>query len=146
MNEMARPDPIGGLDPAGIGAVADAVREAETRLFERGLDRGNPRGVRADLRDSASVLRLGYNRRHSSGVGSAVGSSLALFGFPVYVSRFVKPGTIVMFDGKVSIPTHDRYGYPFSLTKPPPLYTRHTLGSREAARDQRRRARLRTTR
>lgn len=59
-------------------------------------------------------------------------------------STLIPPGTVYRMGTRRLIAPYDRYGYRFgipALSKPPPFWTRYSLGVREAARIQRRRRR-----
>src|ERR671922_324860 len=59
-------------------------------------------------------------------------------------STLIPPGTVSRMGTRCLIAPYDRYGYRFgipALSKPPPFWTRYSLGVREAARMQRRRRR-----
>lgn len=69
-------------------------------------------------------------------------------GVPIARSSLVPDGRAIycapMFgdSARFYVATHDRYGYPFRLHGERwPLYTRHTIGGREASRDRRYRRR-----
>lgn len=60
----------------------------------------------------------------------------SVFGCPIYVSRFVQKGTMLLVDGRVYVDSELTVmklllGYE-------PLFSRYTLGTKEAERDARR--------